>query len=291
MTYIRSTEENPMKIAAMVPVAVLLAAPAFAGGLFDNDDCRYTAARRAATPAAGVTRVVIHGESGFLKVDGTPGATQIGVNGTACTSDEDFLQRMTLTMRRSGSEIHIDASIPDKTVFLGFFSARLDFAVTLPVGMPVTIDDGSGWIKVANVGATRIEDGSGSIEVKNITGKLLINDDSGSIDVDAITGDVTIEDDSGEIVVRNVTGKVEIEDDSGAISVSRVASLHIRDDDSGAISAHDVKHDVLIDFDGSGAVTVADIGGNFTVNRKGSGSIDYVRVSGKVDIPERKRRD
>jgi hypothetical protein len=271
--------------------AVLLAAtPAFAGGLFDDDDCKYTASRNGVTPAAGITRVVIHGEAGSLKVDGTPGATQVGVTGTACTSDDDFLERMTLTMRRSGSELHIDADIPEKTILFGFFSARLDFAVTLPPNVPVSIDDGSGWIKVTNTAATNIDDDSGSIEVRNVRGNLTINDDSGGIEVDTIAGNVVIEDDSGEISVKNVTGRVEIEDDSGSIEVARVDSLHIREDDSGSISAHEVKRDVLIDYDGSGSVDVADIGGNFTVHRKSSGRVDYVRVSGKVDVPERARR-
>jgi hypothetical protein len=83
---------------------------------------------------------------------------------------------------------------------------------------------------------------------------------------------------------------VEIEDDSGAISVARVNSLRIRNDDSGAITAHDVRGDVRIDHDSSGAIAVSDIGGDFIVSRKSSGAIDYVRVSGRVDIPERHRR-
>jgi hypothetical protein len=281
-----------MRLASIAATAVVLAAvPALAGGLFETDDCKYTAARRATTPANGITRIVIHGEAGSLKVEGTPGISQIRVDGAACTSDEDFLERMTLTLRRSGSELHIDAAIPEKTVFLGFFSARLDFSVAVPVGIPVAIDDDSGWIKVSDTGNTKIEDDSGSIEVRNIRGDLTIDDDSGSIEVDTVSGSVVIEDDSGEITVRNVIGKVEIEDDSGSISVARVASLHIRDDSSGSISAHEVKRDVLVDYDGSGSIEVADIGGNFTVNRKGSGTIDYVRVAGKVAIPDRKRHN
>jgi hypothetical protein len=38
-------------------------------------------------------------------------------------------------------------------------------------------------------------------------------------------------------------------------------------------------------------VAVTDIGGDFVVGRKSSGAIDYVRVGGRVDIPERHRRD
>ena len=277
-----------MRFVAIAAATTLLAVPAF-GGLFDDDDCRYTAARRVNSPASGVTKVVIHAEAGSLKVDGTAGATQIVASGTACTSDDDFIERMTLTMRRSGSELHIDANIPEKNVIFGFFSARLDFSVTLPAGLPLLIDDDSGWIKVTNTGATSIDDDSGSIEVKNVRGSLSISDDSGSIEVDTVTGNVKIEDDSGEITVKNVSGSVEIEDDSGAITVAHVDSLRISDDDSGSITASNVRRDVLIENDSSGSIEVVDVGGNFTVHRKGSGHIDHTRVAGRVDIPDRHR--
>jgi hypothetical protein len=277
-----------MRLAAIAAVAALVTVPVMAGGLFDDDDCRYTAKRRAATPVAGITKAVIHAESGALEVTGTTGATQIIADGTACSSEEDFLPRMTLTLRKVGSELHIDANIPEKTLVFGFFSARLDFAVTLPAGLPVVIDDGSGWTKVANTGATTIEDGSGSLEVRNVRGPLTVRDGSGSIEIDTVAGDVRVDDESGELSVRNVNGSVEIEDGSGAISVARIeGSLHVRDDGSGSIVVQNVRRDVTIDDDGSGAIEVADIGGNFTVGRKGSGGIDYERVSGRVSVPSR----
>lgn len=277
-----------MRLAAIAAVAALVTVPVMAGGLFDGDDCKYTAKRRAATPAAGITKVVIHAESGSLDVDGAAGAAQIVADGTACTSDDDFLPRMTLTLRKVGSELHIDTNIPEKTVVFGFFSARLDFAVTLPAGLPVEIEDGSGWMKVSHTGPTSIDDGSGSIEVRDVRGALTIHDGSGSIDIDSVTGNVNVEDDSGELSVRSVNGSVEIEDGSGAISVARVdGSLRIRDDGSGSITVQNVRRDVTIDDDGSGAVEVADVGGSFTVGRKGSGHIDYERVSGRVSVPSR----
>lgn len=276
-----------MKLATIAAVAALVTVPVLAGP-FDDDDCAYTSKRRAATPAAGITKVVIHAESGSLEVTGTSGASQILADGTACTSDDDFLSRMTLTLRKVGSELHIDAEIPDKTVLFGFFTARLDFAVTLPAGLPVEIEDGSGWMKVSNTGATDIDDGSGSLEVRNVRGPLTIHDGSGSLEIDTVIGDVKIEDNSGELTVRNVNGSVEIEDDSGAISVARVeGSLRIRDDGSGSINVQNVRRDVTIDDDGSGGIEVADVGGNFTVGRKGSGGIDYERVSGRVSVPSR----
>ncbi len=277
-----------MRIATIATAAALLAAvPAF-GGIFDDEDCRYTAARKVGTPTAGITKVVIHAEAGSLKVDGTAGATQIVAAGTACTSEDDFLGRMTLTMRKSGSELHIDANIPQKTVIFGFFSARLDFAVMLPAGIPVDIDDDSGWMKVANTGATTIDDDSGAIEVRNVRGPLVIHDDSGGIEVDGLVGSLKIEDDSGDILVKNVNGDIVIDDDSGSITVARVeGSLRIRDDDSGSITVQNVRHDVTVDNDSSGSIDVADVGGNFTVGHKSSGHVDYARVAGKVSVPER----
>ena len=174
-----------MRIASLAAVT-LLAVPAFAGWTDDND-CKFTANRRAATPAAGITRVVIHAESGSLAVDGTAGATQIVAGAVACTSEEDFLPRMTLTLRKSGSDLHIDANIPEKTVLFGFFSARLDMSITLPAGLPVVIDDDSGAMRVSNTGALTIDDDSGSIDVRNVRGALTIHDDSGSIDIDNVS--------------------------------------------------------------------------------------------------------
>lgn len=276
-----------MRFAAIAAVGLLVSLPAMASP-WDEDDCRYTAPRRVATPSAGITKVVIHAESGSLKVEGASSAPQIIAAGTACTSEEDFLPRMNLSLRKSGSELHVEAAIPEKTVVFGFFSARLDFVVTLPAGLPVVIDDGSGSIEVSNTGATTIDDGSGSIEMRNIRGPVKITDGSGSIDLDGIHGNVDIEDDSGEIIVRNVTGGVEIDDGSGAITVERADALHIRDDGSGSIVVQNVRRDVTIDEDGSGSIEVADVGGNFTVGRKGSGGIDYDRVSGRVTIPTRR---
>lgn len=278
-----------MKFAAILAATSILAViPAAADGLFDGDDCRYSAPRNASTTAAGVARVVIHAESGSLKVDGVDGAAQVTVKGAACSSDQDFLPRMTLTLRKIGSDLHIDAEIPSRTVVFGFFSSRLDFAVTLPSGIPVVIEDGSGWIQTANTGPLEIEDGSGSIEVRGVKGTVAIQDGSGSIELDNVSGDVKIEDGSGEMVLKDIRGSVHLEDGSGSIEVARVeGTVRIADDGSGSITIQNVRRDVVVDEDGSGSLSVADVGGDFTVHRKGAGGIDHKRVAGKVTLPPR----
>ena len=276
-----------MKIAATGILAALLAVPAFAG-VFDGDECRYNEPRRAQTPAAGISKVVIHAVAGSLEVGGVAGADRVVVDGQVCTSESDLIDQMTLTLRKRGSVLHIDAEIPEKRVIFGFYSARLDFSVTLPAGIPVEIEDGSGWIRVSSTGPTSIHDGSGAIEVRGVEGSLEIRDGSGGIDVDGVGGPVSITDGSGEILIRNIRGDITLEDGSGAISVSHAeGSLHIRDDGSGSIGVRNVRGSVLIDDDGSGAVDVADIGGDFTLRHKGSGSISHERVAGKVSVPSR----
>lgn len=276
-----------MKIAATGVLVALMAVPAMAG-MFDGDECRYSEPRRAQTPAAGISKVVIHAVAGSLEVGGVAGAGQVSVDGRVCTSEGDLIDQMTLTLRKRGSVLHIDAEIPEKKVFFGFYSARLDFSVTLPAGVPVEIEDGSGWMKVANTGLTRIRDGSGAIEVRGVQGSLEIRDGSGGIDVDGVDGPVSITDGSGEILIRNIRGDVTLEDGSGAISVSHAeGSLHVREDGSGSIGVRNVRGAVTIDDDGSGAVDVADIGGDFTLRHKGSGSISHERVAGKISIPSR----
>lgn len=277
-----------MRFAAAAAAALLVTSPAFAG-LFDGDDCRHTAPRNAVTSAAGITRVVIRVGAGSLDVNGVSGAREIAANGTACSSEADFLSRINVSMRKSGSELHIESHIPSRTVVFGSFSARLNLEVTIPAGLPVEIEDRSGSIRVANTGALTIDDNSGSIDVRDVNGPLTIRDDSGSITVDGVRGDVMVEDDSGGITVRNVTGNVEVEDDSGSISIAEIGgSVLIRDDDSGSITIRDVRRDVTIDRDGSGSINVTDVGGNFTVGRKGSGSINHDRVRGQVSIPARR---
>ena len=251
-----------------VLLILAFAATSASAGFFD--DCDYTAARSVSAPLAGATSIVIIGRAGELRVSGVRGATEVRAKGTACTSDRDNLSRITLSATRNGSEVRIEANVPELHGF-GWGRDMLDFEVTVPDNIPLRIDDSSGELRVENVGAADIHDGSGSLHVRNVSGDLAIDDSSGEITVDHAGGNVTIEDTSGSIEV----------DDAG--------SVNIVSDGSGSVDIRNVKHNVTIGNKGSGSVSVSDVGGDFVVHHKGSGSIDYERVAGKVDIPRRDR--
>ena len=251
----------------LISAALTLAAASSSAGWFG--DCDYSAPRSASAPAAGVTRIVIVGRAGELRVTGARGAAEVRAKGTACTTDRDMLSQITLTATRSGSELRIEANMPESEFWSG--SRALDFEVTVPEDVPLRIDDTSGELNVENVGPAEIQDRSGSLHVRNVA------------------GDCSIDDTSGEITVEHVTGRVSIVDTSGSIEVDDAGDVDIPSDSSGSVDIRHVRHNVTIGSKGSGGITVSDVGGDFTVRHKGSGSIDYERVVGRVDVPRRNR--
>ena len=256
--------------ALVLTLSALLATTAHAGW-FDN--CQEQASRTAVQSAAGVTRVVIIARAGFLHVEGHPGATEIRASGQACAANEAQLAGIVLSGTRSGSEVRIEAIVPNEESLFFSSSPKLDFTVTLPAGIAVDISDTSGEMTIRNVGNAKVNDTSGGIDIRHVTGNLPVRDTSGSIDIEDVTGDVLIPSDtSGSIDIHGVGGSVTIDEDG-----------------SGSVEIHNVKRNVLIGTKGSGSISVADVGGDFTVREKGSGSIDYERVSGRVSVPDRHR--
>src|SRR5690349_5007114 len=98
------------------------------------------------TPASGITKVVIIARAGSLAVNGQSGATEIRASGNGESPDAK------LVSRRNGSQLTIEAVTPDDT--------SLDFDVTLPTGVALSINDGSGSMTVKNVGELDVTDGS-----------------------------------------------------------------------------------------------------------------------------------
>jgi hypothetical protein len=213
-------------------------------------DCTNTAPRSAALSAAGATRITIVGRAGSLKVAGRNGANEVRATGTACASSRGDLADIQLRATRSGSEIRIEAEVPDISGSW-WGERRLDFEVSLPANVKVEVVDGSGELTIENTGPLDVEDGSGELTIRHVNGNLSVHDGSGAMTIEDVTGNVRIHDGSGSIDVHRVSGSVTLND-------------------------------------GSGSVDVVDVGGDFTVESKGSGHVSYERIRGKVDVPRRR---
>lgn len=209
----------------------------------------YTEERDLTLDADGIESLDIKAGAGSMEVRGVDGQDEIIVNATIVLghADEDdapgiIEKRMRLSLDKRGDDAYLEATFDD-----GWFGtsagARIDLEVTIPTGLALTIDDGSGSIDVVDVEAdVRIDDGSGSIDVRNVA-NVVVEDGSGSIDIEGAAGDVDVTDGSGSITVRSVTGSVTIDDGSGSINVS------------------DVEHDLILLDDGSGSFRYSDVRG------------------------------
>jgi hypothetical protein len=234
----------------------------------------YTAPRNAVVDASGARSVEVEAGAGSLRVEGKAGLRQVQVSGTARSSSQQFLNQIKLIAERRGDVVFIKADIPDENWRSSGdnHSAALDLVIQVPQGIDADISDGSGDAKVFNVGSLEASDGSGEFTVDGATGSVHISDGSGDLRIENVGGNVTVTDGSGDVNVRNVTGSFTVESDG-----------------SGSIYATDIRGSVIVQNDGSGGIDVNKVGRDFTVESKGSGSIDYAAVSGKIDIPERRR--
>ena len=213
--------------------------------------------------ASSLSKFDIEAGAGSLIITGDESATEIKVQADIRTTDDrDYI----LELDSSGSKARLVAKHNSHMGYWKGSSPTIDLTITMPAGLMLDVDDGSGEIKISNInnelqlddgsGATRIEnvkgdvridDGSGELYVKGVEGNLELNDGSGSLTVHKVTGDVDIEDGSGELTVRDVSGKVTIDDGSGGIDVSRAGSLKIIDSGSGGLSIGDIEGEVDID--------------------------------------------
>jgi hypothetical protein len=250
----------------LASLALLLAAATASADILG--DCSFTEKRNVATPAAGITRIVIIGRAGTLHIGGRRGASQVIATGTACASSRGKLNETKLVMSRTGSELRVEAVMPDDEIS----GAKLDFDVVVPDTIPLHVEDGPGEMTIENVGPSEVTDGAGDLTIRNVS------------------GDLSVHDGSGDMTLENISGNVRIVDGSGGIAVHGAGSVEIIDDSSGWADISNIKRDVIIGNKGSGDVKISDVGGNFRVGNKGSGSITWVRVAGKVDVPERFRR-
>jgi len=218
----------------------------FAASLAHAGWTDYEEVRNLDLDADGVSQLSIKAGAGSMDVTGVRGLDKISVKATVVVPDTDkdkavkvIENKMTLSLDQQGSEARLDAWFDDGS------DAHIALEVSVPQGLAVNIDDGSGSLDVRDVaGDVTIDDGSGSIDVNNVA-SLKIDDGSGSIDVENASGDVSIVDGSGSISVVHVKGSVTIDDGSGSIKVSDVENdLIIVDDGSGSLSISDVRGSV-----------------------------------------------
>lgn len=201
----------------------------------------------------GVDILEIDAGAGSIVVTGVADANNITVKATIRVEDDDddaketIAKSLVLKLEKQRSRAVLDAYF-EHSNWNFHDSAVVDLEVSIPRGLAIFVDDGSGPIQIDDVDSdVSIDDGSGSIEVSGAA-NVVVDDGSGSIRITNVSGDVEIEDGSGDIIVQTVGGTVTIDDGSGGIDVRDVGGdLDIVDDGSGSVRIADVRGTVSRD--------------------------------------------
>jgi DUF4097 and DUF4098 domain-containing protein YvlB len=213
----------------------------------------YTETRDLELATDGIDILEIDAGAGGIIVTGAADSSNITVKATIrVDNDEDdaiktIEKHLVLKLEKQHDKAILDAYF-DKSGWSFRDSPAIDLEVTIPHGLAIFVDDGSGSMQIDDVRSdVSIDDGSGSIEVSGAS-SVIIDDGSGSVKIVGVTGNVEVEDGSGDIKIESVGGTVTIDDGSGGIDVRDVEqNLDIVDDGSGSVRIADVRGDVYQD--------------------------------------------
>jgi|SRR6056297_2030107 len=220
-----------MKLSSAVSVAMICTACSFSSPTLQE-----TRELQTRIPDGGRFEIDAGAGSLALKGDAASDAIQVRAEIYQVSANDNY----TLTL-----ELQDDNRarlVADAGSSFGGGSDRIDLSITVPAQRQVTIDDGSGSLRVETlIGDLDIEDGSGSIRISDIEGSVVIEDGSGSIVITGVSGNVSIDDGSGSISIMNTGGKVTVSDGSGSIEIDGADDFELIDDGSGSVSTRNIR--------------------------------------------------
>jgi len=219
--------------------------------------------------AAGISLLDIDCGSGFLKVTGKEGLSNIEVQaeiivkGMSAQKTEKFIQdKLVLSLEKRGQKAYLVSKFKSYVSLFSLGTKAINLTVFVPKSIELKVDDGSGETSIANIqGNINIDDGSGKTTIMDVQGDLNVDDGSGDLTLQDIKGNIEIEDGSGDIRLEEIQGEVIIEDGSGSIHVQGALGDVIISDGSGSINVDNVEKDVVIKRAGSGGVTITNVKG------------------------------
>ncbi|WP_243041785.1 DUF4097 family beta strand repeat-containing protein [Dyella sedimenti] len=249
---------------------LLLSALLFAPLASHAMECKYEAPRNLTLDLSGIREVEVDLHSHDLHLAGSDATKGGSVTGRACASDARLLDDLTVTQRREGDRLIVEAGGHGRMSFSLFGSNYTDLQLNmqLPTQMPVVLNVGSGDAWVTGMQRLESQVGSGDVHISKIAGPFRVSVGSGDVDATDI----------GSLDVGSVgSGDLKID---GVRGDARVGSVG-----SGDVTIHGVGGSVRVETLGSGDLRVRDVRGDFSVGAKGSGDVSHSGVQGKVSIP------
>jgi DUF4097 and DUF4098 domain-containing protein YvlB len=273
--------------------------------------CKFSAPRNAELDAAGLKSLLLQIGPDDLVIHGDPGATKIVVRGTACASNEKWLDEIKLEAVSHGDTARISAHADDHGIHISLFGdsyAYLKLDVSVPESLAVKLQEGSGDAHASKLGSLDATVGSGDLKVNGIAGQLALRvgsgdvaaSDAGSLHVSAVgSGDVSVDNVHGDATIGSVaSGDVKLATVGGSVNVQSVGSgdleilgvtgnVSVGSVASGDVDVKQAGGNVHAGSVGSGDFDVNGIGGDLSVGSVGSGDVHHNGVKGKVSVPRK----
>jgi len=217
--------------------------------------------KQVALPAGDITKLDVQCGAGSLYIINAQGQdtirvfAEIEVENLNNSDRQGFADKhVVLSLDRQGHRAHLKSDLTRS--LRPPADARINLTIEVPVGVDVSIDDGSG-----------------PIHIQYFSGHLDIKDGSGLITIEKIVGDVRVADGSGKIILEDIRGNIQVRDGSGSMDVSKIKGDVRVTDASGPISIQYVEGNVTV-TDGSGAIDINDITGNVLIREPGTGELN-----------------
>jgi hypothetical protein len=201
-----------MRKSTVLFTGAVLAAASFSAAA--AEPCRYSAPRNAEIDAAGLKSLSVAIGPDDLTIQGQPGLTKIVVHGTACASDEKWLQNIKLETARHGDTASVIARDGDHGVMFSLFGgsyAYLKLDVRVPQSLAIKLTEGSGDANAHGLAALDAELGSGDLKVTGVAGEFALSVGSGDVDIVQAGGNVRIDSvGSGDVDANGVGGDLSV---------------------------------------------------------------------------------
>ncbi|WP_433114810.1 DUF4097 family beta strand repeat-containing protein [Micromonospora sp. CA-246542] len=151
-----------------------------------------------------------------IRVDG--GSGDVIIRGTGPAGEA----RIKRVVRYQGGEPKARYEIKDSELVLNTDCGdrcSVSYEVTVPAGVSVQGDSGSGDVELTKVGAVKLRLGSGDVRITEVTGSLDVETGSGNIDLSEADSTVRLRAGSGDVSARRVAGATDAEAGSGNVTI------------------------------------------------------------------------
>ena len=255
-------------------------------------ECRYSAPRNVDLDAASLKSLLLNLGSADAHVTGVAGLSRVEVRGTACASNEEWLEDLQLDTSHSDDSATVTVRRGDHDSVFSLFGfsryAYMKLSVRVPPQLAVAIHSGSGDVVAEALASLDFHSGSGDLQADGITGTLTLRLGSGDVEARHVGSVELSSTGSGDVTVTGVSGDVRADHaGSGDLRFSNVdGGVRVGSVGSGDVKLENIGRDVQVGSIGSGDVVVDDVGGNLEVGAAGSGDVTYHSVKGTVHVPK-----